>query len=173
MKYNNFNDEKMQVILVDQEGYTQFFKKLAMLEQQRKITATELSKSCNEYVGDGWHDNPLYDDAMLKNRMVDYNIFKMLEQKKNLKIVDKKYDKKLVNIDDIIELEFIYSETDKESEIVKLTGKFIPDTNLEIQEVTLNSPIGKAIYNAKIGDYCSYNVGDKIINLHIVKRIDY
>lgn len=161
----------MSEILVDKEGYNQFFEKLENLKESSTSNANTLSKSFNDYVGDGWHDNPVYEEAMRKSRMIDDDIQKMLDQQKYLKVVEDDYNDNLVNINDVVEIEYIYSKDDKETEIIKLTGKYIPNTDLEIKEITLNSPIGKAMYKKKIGEECSYNVGNNDIKLKIIKRI--
>ena len=171
--YNTYGREFMDEILVNVEGYKQFYNKLEELKDSSTANANVLSKAFNDYVGDGWHDNPAYEEAMRINRMIDNDILRMLEQTKKLKVIDDKYDPKLVNIDDVVNIEFIYSENDIEKEIIKLTGKYIPNMDLEIKEVTLNSPIGKAIYKKKIGNICSYQVGNNEIKIRIIERCNY
>lgn len=160
----------MEFILVDEQGKEQFYSILEKLKNDNIENANVLSKSYTDYVGDGWHDNPIYEEAMRKNRMIDESINKMLQQEKLLKIVNDKYKDECVNINDIVEVEFIYSDDDKEIEKLKLTGKFIPDTDLEIKEVTLNSPVGKAIYKKEIGECSSYTVLDKEVKIRIIGR---
>ena len=99
----------MELIYVTKEGYEQFQEKLKQAEKNRQSNLRDLSSSCNDYVGDGWHDNPLYDDAMLKSRIHDYEISKLLKQERQLKIIEDTYDEELVNVNDIVEVEFIYS----------------------------------------------------------------
>ncbi|MBP3635178.1 MAG: GreA/GreB family elongation factor [Bacilli bacterium] len=161
----------MNEILVTEEGYKQFYEKFEDLKNSSLTNANTLSKAYNDYVGDGWHDNPAYEEAMRVNRMIDNNIKTMLEQSKKLKVINDTYDENLVNINDIVKIEFIYSEDDIENEIIKLTGKFIPNEELDICEITLNSPIGKAIYKKKIGDICSYDVANKKMKIRIIERV--
>ena len=161
----------MDEILVNEEGYNQFYQKLEELNNSSTANANVLSKSYNDYVGDGWHDNPVYEEAMRKNRMIYNDILKMLEPKQRLKIINDKYDSKLININDIADIEFIYSVDDKERDLIKLTGKYIPNMDSDVKEVTLNSPIGKAIYKKKVGDVCSYTANDKIIKIKIVGKV--
>ena len=161
----------MDDILVNEEGKKQFYEKFEEIQNQSTKNGNALSKSYNDYVGDGWHDNPLYEEAMRKNRMIDEDIKKMINEEKYLKVINDKYDDKLVNINDILNVEFIYSKDDKEIEKIKLTGKYIPNIDCEIQEVTLNSPIGKSIYKKKIGDICSYYVEGKEVKIRIIERV--
>ena len=161
----------MKEILVDKEGYNQFFEKLENLKNESTSNANTLSKSFNDYVGDGWHDNPVYEEAMRKSRMIDDDIQKMLDQQKYLKVVEDDYNESLVNINDIVEIEYIYSKDDKETEIIKLTGKYIPNTDLQIKEITLNSPVGKTIYKKKLNETYSYNVGNNTVNIRIIRKL--
>ena len=161
----------MDEILVNDEGRKQFYDKLESLKNLSTSNANAMSKSYSDYVGDGWHDNPLYEEAMRKNRMIDEEIREMLKQEKKLKCIDDTKDSNYVNIDDIITIEFIYSDDDREIDKIKLTGKFIPDTDLEIKEITLNSPIGRAIYKKKIGEICSYQVGSNSVSIKIIEKV--
>lgn len=161
----------MDKILVSEEGYNQFFEKLESLKKSRENNAHDLSKSYNDYVGDGWHDNPMYEEAMRKSRMIDDDIQKMLNQQKNLEIIKDEYKEDLVNLNDIVMLEFLYPNNDKEVEMIKLTGKFIPNLDLDIQEITLNSPVGNAIYKKKVGKKYSCLINNQEIIIYIIKKI--
>ena len=58
----------------------------------------------------------------------------------------------MINIGDVLKLEIKYDFDDSEITIIRLTGKYLPDTNANIQEISLNSPIGRAIYMKNIYD---------------------
>lgn len=161
----------MELIYVTKEGYEQFQEKLKQAENNRQSNLKDLSSSCNDYVGDGWHDNPLYDDAMLKSRMMDYEISKLLKQENQLKIIEETFDDELVNINDTVEVEFIYSNNERERDVIKLTGMYLPNLNSNIIEITLNSPIGQCLYKAKIGELCKYRDNGKEIKVKVIKRL--
>ena len=162
----------MDYILLSEEGKKQFYDKLEQIKEKTTKNGNELSKSFNDYVGDGWHDNPLYEEAMRKNRMIDEELKKMLNEEKQIKLIDEDYGDKFVNINDTIKIEFIYSDDESEAEIIKLTGKYIPNTELEIVEITLNSPIGKAILGKKIGKECFYTVDNNKVKLRIIEKVN-
>lgn len=161
----------MELIYVTKEGYEQFQEKLKQAEKNRQSNLRDLSSSCNDYVGDGWHDNPLYDDAMLKSRIHDYEISKLLKQERQLKIIEDTYDEELVNVNDIVEVEFIYSSNERERIFIKLTGLYLPNLNSDIIEISLNSPIGQCLYKAKIGELCEYNDNGKKIKIRVINRV--
>jgi len=75
-------------------------------------------------------------------------------------IVEKQYDENVVNIGDIVEIIDVTANAQREGigeykfKLVAGNGNF--DT--EIPEISINSPVGKAVYNKNVGDTVSYKV---------------
>lgn len=162
----------MDKILVDEEGYKQFFEELEKLQTKFSDNAIEGSTAYKDAVGDGWHDNFAYEDAVRQSRIISSRVEKMLRDKKRLKIIKKiKIDDSIVNIGDLVKLKFIYSSDDIEEKMIKLTGKYLPNQDMSIQEISLNSPVGKTIYMKKKGEVLSYIINDKLLKLEIVDII--
>ena len=72
--------------------------------------------------------------------------------------------KDIVNVNDVVSLNLLFAKDDKEFITIRLVG----GTSEKDDEVSLNSPLGKAIYRKKIGDVAMYTVNDKKINVEIV-----
>lgn len=162
----------MDEILVDEEGYKQYFEELDKLKNLRLLIAVKGGEACKEAVGDGWHDNFAYEEAMREERNMASRIEQMLKEQKLLKIVKKRsMEKNIVNIGDTVKLAIQYDEDDIEIEFVKLTGKYKTDTDLEIKEISLNSPIGKAIFGKKINSSVSCVVNGKEISVNILEKL--
>lgn len=160
----------MKEILVNIEGYNQFFDEFEKLNNSLTSNAAHGSEVYADAVGDGWHDNFAYEDAMRKEKMIQSKINEMILQKDKLKLVeDGDYDENVVCINDIIEVSIIYDDDDSELEIIKLTGKYLP--NEQKNEVTLNSPIGKALYRKKVGSTNSYKVNNKELKVYIIRKV--
>lgn len=160
----------MKEILVNIEGYNQFFEEFEKLSNSLTSNAAHGSEVYADAVGDGWHDNFAYEDAMRKEKMIQNKINDMILQKDNLKVIDEEeYSDDVVCINDTIEVSISYDDEDSEVEIIKLTGKYLP--NDENNEVTLNSPIGKALYRQKIGSTVSYKVNNKKISVYIIRKV--
>ena len=155
-------------ILVDNEGYKQFHSILD--ELKNSLTSSSSSDVFSDTCGDGWHDNFAYEEAMREERSVAQKIKNMLDLEKYLKIVNDKKDEDKVNISDTVKLLFTYDDGSSEEEIVKLTGKYMPNEDGLVLEISLNSPLGKAIYKKKIGDKVSYQVHGNLINVKIEKK---
>ena len=162
----------MKDILVDTEGFNQYYEELNKLKDLSLSIASIGSESYADAVGDGWHDNFAFEDTMRESRKIASRIDKMLEDEKYLKIVDKKRTSDdIIDIGDILTIRVIYDIDDIEEYTIKLTGKYMIDNNAKIKEVSLNSPIGRSIYLKNINDDdIGYYVNDKKISIKIIRR---
>ena len=71
-----------------------------------------------------------------------------------------------INLNDVIDITMIYSSEDQEEMTVKLVAQ---EANLDddILEISVNSPLGAALYGKQVGDTCSYKVGSNEIMVKI------
>ena len=162
----------MKDILVDTDGFNQYYEELNKLKDLSLSIASIGSESYADAVGDGWHDNFAFEDTMRESRKIASRINKMLEDEKYLKIVDKKSTSDdIIDVGDILKIKVIYDIDDIEEYTIKLTGKYMIDNNAKIKEVSLNSPIGRSIYLKSINDNdIGYYVNDKKISIKIIRR---
>ena len=163
----------MKDILVDTDGFNQYYEELNRLKDLSLSIASIGSESYADAVGDGWHDNFAFEDTMRESRKIASRIDKMLEDEKNLKIVDKKRTSDdIIDIGDILMIRVIYDIDDIEEYTIKLTGKYMINNDAKIKEVSLNSPIGRSIYLKSINDNdICYYVNDKKISIKIINKI--
>jgi len=162
----------MEEILVDKEGYKQFLEELEILKEKNLSLSSVASEAYKDAVGDGWHDNFTFEDTMRESRKIVSQIDKMIGEQHILRIIDNgEYDKDLVNIGDVLRIEFVYNEDDNEEEVIKLTGKYIPNTNSDIKEISLNSPLGKTIFKNRIGNMLEYTVNNIVLKVKIIKKM--
>lgn len=162
----------MKNLLVDIDGFNQYYEELNKLKDLSLSIASIGSESYADAVGDGWHDNFAFEDTMRESRKIASRINKMLEDEKNLKIVDKKRTSDdIIDIGDILMIKVIYDIDDIEEYTIKLTGKYMINNDAKIKEVSLNSPIGRSIYLKSINDNdICYYVNDKKISIKIIRR---
>ena len=162
----------MEKILVDEIGYEQFFDELNKLKILFSNNASDGSQAYNDAVGDGWHDNFAFEEAMRKGRNIATRIDKMLAEQHKLKKVEKQnVSENVINIDDIVKIRITYDVNDIEEYLLKLTGKYLPDSNADIQEISLNCPIGKSIYLRHINDDLWCEVNNKKVKIRILEII--
>lgn len=160
-------------IYVDKEGYEEYYRELERLKNLSLSIASSGTQEYESAVGDGWHDNFAFEESMRESNKIAMRINKMLEEEQKLKVVERKEaNNNLIDIGDILLIKVIYSEDDIEEYTIKLTGKYLPNTNNKIKEISLNSPIGRSIYLKDISDNnIYYYVKDKKINIKIIRRI--
>ena len=160
----------MQEILLDENGYKQFCDEIERLKEQSDNNAISGSEAYEAAVGDGWHDNFAFEQSMRESRQLAKRIDDLMAKKKSIKIIeDKNIKEDLVNIGDVVKLR-IKGENIDEEENIKLTGNYIPSINDDIEEITLNSPMGKVLYKAKIGDKVTYSIEDRIFEVTIISK---
>lgn len=46
----------------------------------------------------------------------------------------------------------------------------MPNFGAEVFEISINSPLGKAVYQRKVGDNVSYTVNGKVFNVTIINK---
>ena len=125
----------MRDVLVDTDGFNQYYEELNRLKDLSLSIASIGSESYADAVGDGWHDNFAFEDTMRESRKIASRINKMLEDEKYLKIVDRKRTSDdIIDIGDILKIKVIYDIDDIEEYTIKLTGKYMIDNNAKIKE---------------------------------------
>ena len=83
-------------------------------------------------------------------------------------IINKNND--VINIGDILKIEVIYDEDDIEVFKVKLTGKYLPDLESSIQEISLNSQMGKALYLKNIHNKITYKIHGEEVEIKVLEK---
>lgn len=160
-------------IYVNAEGYDEYLNSIETLINDLQSNSKEKSVSYATAVGDGWHDNFAFEDLKRQELKILQEINKKRQNVKNLVIItESKKRKNYVNIDDIVKLKIIFAKDEEEIGYYKLIGGIAPKEKEEYQEITLNSLLGKAIYNKKIGTIVKYILKDNnIVEVEIVEKV--
>lgn len=164
------NDPK---IYVDSKGYDEYINSIELLLTKLQNNSKGKSSSYEEAIGDGWHDNFAFEEAKRQELNILQEINNKRKNIKNLVIVKKKRKRQdLVDIDDIIRLKIIFSKDDEEIKCFKLIGGIMPKETKDYQEITLNSLLGNAIYNKKIGTIVNYSLeNNNVVEVNIIEKV--
>ena len=153
----------MSKIYLDKLGYENYLKSLEDIKKEIDENAKLMSLYVSDDAyGDGWHDNFAYEETMRKEAELFQKYNKKKSMLKDIVIIDKKSNG-TVSLNMKVELLFIDDETVEEYII---TGDI--NSNIDDNSITINSPLGSAIYGKKIGDKVSYKVGDNTYNVEIL-----
>lgn len=154
----------MEKIYLDHEGYENYLKELENLREKIDKNSSDISEfMSDDAYGDGWHDNFAYEQAIKKESSL---LFQLNEKKKGLakiEIIDKKLNGNRVDLGSIVTVNI-----DGYEEMYKISGNTVSDLNSDIPEITLNSPLAKAIYKKQVNDNFSYTVDSNTIEGIIV-----
>jgi transcription elongation GreA/GreB family factor len=156
------NKEK---IYLDEEGYKEYLDSIEKLKE--KLTNNSKGKTESYYaaVGDGWHDNFAYEDANRQETMIVSEINKLKDNLPKIEIIKRGNNRNIIDIDDEVTLEIDYG-TGKETN----TYKLIAHNPTRDTDISINSPLGKAIYKRKVNDTVSYNVGNNAFMVKIINK---
>ncbi len=153
----------MSKIYLDRKGYLNYLKSLEDIKKEIDENAKLMSLYVSDDAyGDGWHDNFAYEETMKREAELFQKYNKKKGMLKDIVIIDKESNG-TVSLNMKVELLFI--DDDIVEEYI-LTGDI--NSNLDDNSITLNSPLGSAIYGKKVGDKVSYKVGDNIYNVEIL-----
>ena len=154
----------MDKIYLDEEGYQNYLKEIEEIREKIRKNNVDISEfMSDDAYGDGWHDNFAYEQAIKKESSL---LFELANKKKGLSKIEIITNKKCSNKVEIGSVVTI--KIDDELEKYKLIGNTVSDLTQEIPNITLNSPLGKAIYNKKSGDFFSYSVDELVIDGKII-----
>ena len=159
-------------IKLNKQGYEEYLQAIA--KKEKELADLRMYKGSDAiYQGDNWHDNPTLYQAEMQERSLMREIAEMkYKLENNVEIVENLGDDSLIDIGDVVKIDMIFSADDREEEIFKLvatTPSF--DMEAEIKEVSINSPLGNAMYHKKIGDVASYKVNDRTFTIELKEKV--
>ena len=156
----------MDKIYLDEDGYKQYLEELEAIKKKIEANSRDITEyMSDDAYGDGWHDNFAYEQAMQKENVLKRDLDLKLKGLNNIVIVDSKTKDDIVGLNKIVDVLFD-GETEIESFLV--TGNSSSNIDNDIPQVTINSPLGSALYKKKKNDIFSYNVDKNIITGKII-----
>lgn len=149
---------------VTQEGFEEYLKLL----QEYKEAYARLLKTRVDYGKNSIEDYKTSAYDLEENNLL-YNIRSLSEAIENMEIIsDENAEENTINIGDVVSVQFV---GDDDIRRVQIVGG-APDMSREdgIVSITINSPLGNAIYKKKIGEVVSYKVRDNEFTAIIISK---
>ncbi len=159
---------KLEKIRMDQDGFEKYKKRIEKLEKELAEVRMYKGKTAI-FQGDNWHDNPELYQIEAQERSLMQQIRDMKDNIVNIEIVFKNENSDIIDVGDIVVIEAFSFEDDREEMILKLVGGE-GDLKCEIPEISINSPLGKAIYGKKVLDKTFYTVNENIFHVFIKRK---
>lgn len=109
-------------------------------------------------------------DRIQKDRLYIHRIKKLSDDFDSYHVIEKHNDDSVVDIDDFIEVKVIFSDMTIDRYIMHLTGLYISDIDSEIPDVSINTPIGRAVYGKEIGVKVDTNLPNSRVTVEVLAK---
>lgn len=156
----------MDSIYLDDEGLKLYKESINNLIKNVDRVNDEISKLRNDLKHDNIDKiNELYD---LRDQMI-----RKIEDKRNtltlVKLIDKENNENILNLGDYATIELDFGDNDKETCLIKLVSvESYTENGMEC--VSVNSPLGRALYRKNVGEKTYYMVNNNKVNVTLLKK---
>lgn len=156
--------EQEKRIYVTKEGYQQYLDAL----KDYKNAYAELLKTRVDY---GKNSTENYQTGVfdMEAASLIYNIENMNKTISQLEIItDENAEEQTVNMGDVVNVQVIGADDIRKVKIIGGVPDILKDN--DVVSITINSPMGNAIYKKKIGDVVTYKVRDNEFTAMIISK---
>lgn len=138
-------------LYLDREGFEKLCNEIKELERKIKNLGSDIEARSEKDMT----ENAVFEDLKIQKMLLQFQLKERREELERVVILEKKKEDGIVNIGSIVKVDIVSNNIGETCD-VKLVGSLNPKT--EIMEVSINSPLGKAIFEKKVNDVVSYNV---------------
>lgn len=157
-------------LFVDKEGYQKLLDSIEELKKRIAENNSGRKDAFDASAGDGW-DSPEFEEIERQDHLLTSELQRRYEELQRVVIIEKHNNDDIIDIGDVLRVEMAIGNEEFEDMVFKLVGTS-GDFNADIQEISINSPLGNSVYKKQIGDQTSYSVGSRIFNVIIKEKID-
>ena len=149
----------------------EFLKEIEKIKEDLRKNDMGRKEAFDAGAGDGW-DSPEFEEIERNNTRLVGELQRRYSELQRIVIMEKHKDSDTIDIGDIILANMIFSPDDTEEitfKLVATSGSF----GGKMQEVSINSPLGAAVYKKQIGDTCSYSVNNRNFSVYLKQKLDF
>ena len=158
---------------LDKEGYNDLLVSIERLKLKLNQVNSGRKAAFDTGARSGW-DSPEFSEIERMEAIIVGQLESAYEKLDRVVIVEKNENSNFVDIGDIVKLQIMLTIDKYDEKLFKLVGG-IPnfESGAEVREISVNSPIGKAIYRKRIGEKCIYSVNNKYFEVIIKEKVNY
>ena len=150
------------VIYVDEKGYQEMVDRLKRLNAAFSSVNMENAKALSGDAKDLWRTSLAFDDA----NNLSAEIKELYDQLERVQIVDHELVENLVNLNDIVTVNYADSNEPLQFKLVGTSAK----PTYDVPEITINSPLGNAVYRQPVGAERSFEANGKLFKITIIDK---
>ena len=161
-KTDNKTNENMHIEKMTEEGLNLLYNDLGKIEKELDDMLKEIKKYGMDDVAT---------EALIGKKVrLEFRKNALLQRIARVEIIETKVmDNLHINIGDVVDLLMIFDETDEEEMTLELVGG---EGKTAENKVSINSPVGKAIYGHEVGEIVSYMVNKtNEVKVKILRKI--
>lgn len=154
---------------LDEAGFKAYEERISALEAEYTLLIADKREDAKSIQVERY--------STLESKDIARRELQILEEIKNLRakrnqieLITKHNDETRTDIGDRLLIKIMYAPDDVEDEEITLVGTIASSLD-KPDEVSINSPLGRAIFGLELGSISSYMVGDNKVAVHIIKKL--
>lgn len=154
---------------LDEAGFKAYEERISALEAEYTLLIADKRENAKAVQVERY--------GTLESKDIARRELQILEEIKNLRskrtqieLITRHGDETRTDIGDRLLIEIMYAPDDVEKEEITLVGT-IESSLDKPDEVSINSPLGRAIFGLELGSISSYMVGDNKVAVHIIQKL--
>ena len=155
---------------LDSIGYNDYLQRVSILEEDLKRFNATRSAEAKNILLDEHYSSATSADLVRREKDILEELQKLRKKGNQIQIIERHGDDTKVDIGNRLLIEIMYAPDDIEELEVEITATISSSIDNE-DKVSINSPLGRALYNQVIGGIYTYQVGERKMAVHIKQKL--
>lgn len=155
-------------VLMDQQHYDRILKEIEELRQRRDNINLGRNHAFNASAGEG-RNAPEFEGIEQEVHLIDSQIRTLVDMLASAVIVERQENNDLVDLEDVLKLFIDYGDEQEECDCRLTSGGTAAIAG--ITDISLNSPLGEAIYQKPIGAERNFKVNGNTFRVQILAKL--
>jgi len=160
---------KEKIYYLNAAGYNDYLQRIGALEEELKHFLAARSIEAKDILLDEHYSSATSSDLVRREKFILDNLQDLRKKGEQIEIIEKHGDDTRVDIGDRLSLEIMFPSHDVEEMETELTATI--GTSHSKDKVSINSPLGRALYKQVIGGIYTYQVGERKMAVHIKQKM--
>ena len=163
-------NKELERIYLDQKGYEDYLIRLNVLEEALKQFNAKRSTEAKNILLDEHYSSATSADLVRREKAILEELQDLRKRRHRIEIIEKHGDDTKADIGDRLLIEIMYALDDIEEIEIEITATMgsLPNS---ADKVSINSPLGKALFSKTIGGIYTYQVGERKMAVHIKQKL--
>lgn len=172
MKKNQRLQKNITPIYMDETGYQELLDSIQELKKEIALNNKGRREAYKAETGEGWISAEFEEIERIDN-MLMCELNTKYEMLSRVVIIKRNDDVDTVNLGDVVRTTIFGVDDEPEEKLFKIIGGMPSfDLESEIQEVSINSPAGRAMFQKNIGETVTYSVNNMDFTIIIHEIVD-